>query len=177
MAFTAISWNKVASDTSSVSITIPTGYYDMRLKYSIKGTSASEQNILFTANSVTSGYLSAFSHSNGAALTRVSLGSSLNSSAAAGLLGVCPGADAGKPWLAFVGILDIPVYRETGKRKNYLCRGAYENTVADTAVKVGQGVILTTTASTTTSIQIFLGAGNIKAGSTFALYGATKYGA
>ena len=177
MAFTAISWNKLASDAASVSITIPTGYYDMRLKYSIKGTSASEQNILFTANSVTSGYSSIMGYTDGASMAKTNLGTSLNSSAASGLMGICPGADAGKPWLCYSGILDITAYRETGIRKNYTFYGAYENTVASGAVKVVHGGVITNTASTVTSLQIFLASGNIKAGSTFALYGATKYGA
>lgn len=177
MAFTAISWNKLASDAASVSITIPTGYYDMKLKYSIKGTSASEQNILFTANSVTSGYSSLMGYTDGASISKTNLGTSINSSAASGLMGICPGADAGKTWLCFAGVLDLTAYRETGIRKNYTFYGAYENTVSSGAVKVVHGGVVTNTASTVTSLQIFLGSGNIKAGSTFALYGATKYGA
>jgi|688.fasta_scaffold222565_2 hypothetical protein len=177
MAFTAISWNKLTSDASSVSITVPTGYYDMRLKYSIKGTSASEQNILFTANSVTSGYSGIMGHTDGASMAKTTLGTSLNSSAASGLMGICPGADAGKPWLCYSGVLDITAYRETGIRKNYTFYGAYENTVSSGAVKVVHGGVITNTATTVSSLQIFLASGNIKAGSTFALYGATKYGA
>jgi hypothetical protein len=179
MAFTAISWNKLESDTSSVSITIPTGYYDMRLKYTVKGTSASEQNILFTANSTASGYSSIQSFTDGtsAGIVTTVLGTSINSSTSSALMGICPGADAGKPWLCYSGILDITAYRETGIRKNYTFYGAYENTVSSGAVKVVHGGTITNTATTVSSLQIFLASGNIKAGSTFALYGATKYGA
>jgi hypothetical protein len=174
MAFTALSWNKLDSSTATASITIPGGYTDYRLYYSIKGTDASERQILMRMNNNSSNeYTGRFMYSDGTAIAEVTSGTSLTSPTSSIAIGFVPGADANKPWLAYEGFLNFFANSLT-YRRGFEFSGTYENNLSSGAVKTISGAGLTNLTDSITSIQFFLSTGSIAAGSTFALFGATQ---
>ncbi len=173
MAFTALSWNKLTSNTSTVTVAIPAGYFDYRLFYSIKGTDASERQLLMTANGVSSGYTSRIVYADGTQMTEIQNGVSANSPASNMTVGLVPGADGAKPWLAYEGFLNFFANSQS-VRKNWEFTGAYENNVLSGAVKTTFGMANSNSNATITSLTFSLSAGNIVSGSTFALFGATQ---
>jgi hypothetical protein len=174
MAFTALSWNKLDSSTTTVSISIPGGYTDYRLYYSIKGTDASERQLLMRMNNNSSTeYTGRFMYSDGTAIAEILSGTNLNSGTSSISMGSVPGADANKPWLAYEGFLNFFANSLT-YRRGFEFAGTYENNVSSGAVKTISGSGLTNLTDSITSIQFFLATGSIAAGSTFALFGATQ---
>jgi hypothetical protein len=174
MAFTALSWNKLTSNTSTVTVSIPGGYFDYRLFYSIKGTDTSERQLLMTANGVSSGYVSRIIYADGSQILEVQNGTSINSPSSNMTVGLVPGADGSKPWLAYEGYLNFFANSASNTRKSWEYGGGYENNVSSGAAKTLMGGAITSSNAAITSLTFSLSAGNIAAGSTFALFGATQ---
>lgn len=173
MAFTALSWNKLTSNTTTVTVSIPGGYFDYKLFFSIKGTDASERQLLMTANGVSSGYTSRIVNADGSAMLDTQSGVSGNSPTSNMLVGLVPGADGSKPWLAYEGFLNF-FSNSLSVRKAWEIVGAYENNVSSGAAKTLFGMANSNSNAAITSLTFSLSAGNIATGSTFALFGATQ---
>jgi hypothetical protein len=173
MAFTALSWNKLTSNTSTVTVSIPGGYFDYRLYFSIKGTDASERQLLMTANGVSSGYTSRIVYADGAQITEIQNGTSGNSPSSNMIAGLVPGSDGAKPWLAYEGFVNF-FANSLSVRKAWEFTGAYENNVSSGSVKTIFGSANSNSNAAITSLTFSLSAGSIASGSTFALFGATQ---
>lgn len=174
MAFTSLGWTKLTGNQTSVTLTIPSGYYDILLKYSIKGTDSLEQGILMRYNSDSgNNYYNASMWSDGSGITGVFRDTNLFASFSANQIGLTSPSSVGTP---FVGQTTIYSYQDSVVRKPAYWYGAYENNVSSGNVKTYNGGGYWVDASTITSVTISLGGGSLAAGSTFAVYGYTRFG-
>lgn len=174
MAFTALSWNKLTSSQSSVTISIPSGYKDITIKYSIKGDRSLEDYLGLRINGVTTiSYCHNSSYTDGSAQTVISgTGSGLNSDSYFRINHLPPSS---LTQYSATGVINLFSVNDTSVVKPAIWTGAYENNVSSGTVKLQQGGGYLNSTSAITSIQFFpLYGSNLTAGTTIAVYGATS---
>jgi hypothetical protein len=174
MAFTALSWTKLSSSQSSVTINIPSGYKDLTVKYSIKGDRSLEDYLGLRLNGVSSiAYAHNSTFTDGSDQIVISGAASGWNSDSYFRINHLPPASLSQ--YSATGVINLFSVNDTSVLKPVIWTGCYENNVSSGTVKLQQGGGYLNSTSAITSIQFFpLYGSNLTAGTTIAVYGATS---
>jgi hypothetical protein len=175
MAFTALTWTKLTSSQSSISVTIPSGYQDLIIKCSLRGDRSSEDFLGMRVNGVSSSsYNWGNSYSDGNT-PAVSQGATTGISADTLMrIGYLPASSVASNNF-YTARIHCYSYLDTNVTKSFRWIGGYENSVTSGDVKTqhGGGMFNSTSNITSISFHPVFGS-NFVAGSTVAVYGYTR---
>lgn len=162
--YTLINSQVLGSDVGIVTFaSIPQTYTDLVFVVSARVSSATYDISAIRVNSVTSGYSKTYFESSGSAVTAGRATAEISLRA-----GFLPGTNYASEYSA--DIYNFMDYASTTSQKTVLCRTNAFNTSTTFNVQAQVSLIPTTSAITQITLQTANGA-NLRAGSTFRLYG------
>lgn len=175
MAFTSLGWTKLSSPASSISMSIPSGYEDILVRFAVRGDRSTEDYLIMRVNgSSSTQYSWGILYTNGSDMFFDNGENSGLNSETSFRVGFLPpsGTDVNN---YATGTIQLFAYANTSYMKNFKWHNAYENNVTSGDVKSVQGGGIWGSTSTVTSLSLQPAFGsNLIVGSAVGVYGYTS---